>query len=339
MLCARLTRKGLVRLLKTFALLVRKSRFILLALSLIAFAYHSTSFPLPTEGDPIRFYSTHQLDDLRLITLEAIKRAKHSIYIYTYALTDPVILSALTKKARAGLLVDVTYHQKNTPKLKNLKQMHLHPKKGAGLMHAKWMIIDESFVLLGTANLTTPSLIMHENFLMGIYDQGFAKALKNPSYYHKKMGEQMVTFYLLPDKRALDYLLATLDQSVEKVRVALFTFTHPLLIQKLVDLKKLKVQVEVTLDRFNASGASKKAAQTLFQEGIPLKTNQGLPLFHHKCALIDQSVFVIGSANWTKAAFQKNQDFILFLSPLNKKQYKKIKKTFDLITKYSFHYN
>ncbi len=333
---APLIKKVWVQLSKSFVRAGKKSKFALLFVSSSLFVYYLLYFPLPTKKVPIRFYSTHQLDDFRLITLEGIKRAKHSIHVYTYALTDPTILSALVKKARSGLSVHVTYHQKNTPALETIKHLHLHPKKGPGLMHAKWIIIDETIVLLGTANLTTASLLMHENFLMGVYDQDFAQALIEPGYYSKKIGNQMLTFYLLPDVCALDALLTTLDQAIETVHIALFTFTHPLLIQKLIELHKRGVRVQITLDRSVALGASKKAVEALSHAGLTVRANRGTPLLHHKWALVDQSVLILGSANWTRAAFKKNKDFILFFSPLNEHQSNFLKKTLQLIHKNSF---
>ena len=48
--------------------------------------------------------------------------------------------------------------------------------------------------------------------------------------------------------------------------------------------------------------------------------SQGRELLHHKWAVIDDRVLAMGSANWTKAAFNKNSDFLFFLSPLDKRQ-------------------
>jgi len=313
----------------------KKSKFFLLVLGSSLLVFYATYFPLPTEKDPLCLYSTHGRDDLRLVTLKAIKKAQHSIHIHTYALTDPQVLSLLMKKARAGVSVHITYHRKNTPRLEKLPYLHLHPEKGSGLMHTKWIIVDEILVLLGTANLTTSSLMMHENCLIGFFAPDFAKNLINPSFYQGKIGTQTITFFLLPDQKGLYYLLNTLDQAKSRVDVAQFTFTHPLLVQKLIELHQKDLSIGITLDQTGARGASKKAFETLLQAGLPVNVSQGIPLFHHKWALVDQSTLVLGSANWTQAAFNKNKDFILFLSPLKKKQVKQLKKMIQIINKES----
>jgi cardiolipin synthase len=280
--------------------------------------FYATYVPLPNEKHPICFYTTHRKDDLRRVTLKALKRASRTVHIHTYALTDPQILSLLMKKAREGVSVNITYHQKNTPKLGSLPLFHLHPEKRSGLMHAKWMVIDETFTLLGTANLTSSSLVMHENLQMGIFSSTFAKALISPSSFQEKIAEQTLSFFLLPSSIAEEALINQLSQAKYTVDIALFTFTHPRIVDLLISLKQQGVAISITLDQSSARGASKKAFDRCVKGGIPINLSQGLPLFHHKWALIDDSTLILGSANWTQAAFKKNKDFILFLSPLIK---------------------
>ncbi|WP_420422251.1 phospholipase D-like domain-containing protein [Simkania sp.] len=311
-------------MLSSSALRAKKSRFFLLAVGAAALVFYATYFPLPTGKTPVRFYSTHLQQDLRLVVLKALKSAKSSIHIYTYALTDPHVLSILMEKAKEGLDVHVTYHQKNTPKLETLSHLHLHPEKGRGLMHAKWIVIDEKVAFLGTANLTSSSLMMHENLLAGFYAPEFSKALVSPSFFQGAVGNSELTFYLLPDPKALPHLLEVLDQAKKKIHIAMFTFTHPQIVSKLIELHQQGIKVEVSLDQMGVRGASKKVAEALQAAGVPVHTFQGMPLFHHKWALIDESTLVLGSANWTRAAFNKNKDFILFITNTNKNNLKSV---------------
>jgi phosphatidylserine/phosphatidylglycerophosphate/cardiolipin synthase-like enzyme len=136
-------------------------------------------------------------------------------------------------------------------------------------------------------------------------------------------GEQSIDAYLLPDKekKALCHLVDLIDQSRKKIFVAIFTLTHPDLVEALIRAKKRGVGVKVAIDAYNAGGASKKAVLQLKAENIPIYVSQGWQLFHHKWALIDHHL-VLGSANWTRAAFEKNRECLIFLSPLKKEQKK-----------------
>jgi len=130
--------------------------------------------------------------------------------------------------------------------------------------------------------------------------------------------------FFLPDfeKKALEALCDSLDQAQETIVCALFTLTHPLLIEKLIAAKKRGVHVFLAIDRNAAHGSSRKALERLKEAGISILKGTNNTLLHHKWAWIDQRTFIVGSANWTQAAFEKNQDFILVLNHLHKKEQK-----------------
>ena len=100
------------------------------------------------------------------------------------------------------------------------------------------------------------------------------------------------------------------------IRLVMFTLTHNEITSALIAAHKRGVDVRVAVDYYTARGASKKTLEQLRQAQIPVYLSQGKELLHHKWALIDGDILIMGSANWTKAAFTKNQDFLLLLSSL-----------------------
>ncbi|MCB1107705.1 MAG: hypothetical protein KDK76_06395 [Chlamydiia bacterium] len=157
---------------------------------------------------------------------------------------------------------------------------------------------------------------MHQNLMVGLYAPTLAKELSSnrPKEIKLSLGNRDLHYFSLPNEKGLEALLATLDQAEKKVQLSLFTFTHPLLVEKLIELHKKGVKVCVKLDGTTAEGASRKAREMLEKEGIKVKISKGRELFHHKWAEVDKKIFIIGSANWTKSAFNKNRDFILFIN-------------------------
>jgi len=292
--------------------------------------FYSLNVSLPSPKAPIQFYSTHRRDDLKLTLIQALKRAQFSILLKTYALTDISVLSLLKKKAQAGVSIDLYYHKQTTPKLEKLQgpHFHFHPIQGSGLMHEKIWIVDESQIFFGSANITYSSLKMHENSILGLYAPDLARVLaqSRPKDLTYSIGGQTMQFFSLPNKRALEFLIESLDQAQRRVDLFLFTFTHPDIISKLIELHSRGIHISLAIDAHTARGASKKALTCLSKSGISIYVSRGPQLFHHKWALIDQSTLIFGSANWTKAAFTKNRDFLLLLKPLNKKQIKCIRK-------------
>lgn len=319
-----------------------KALFFAIALfSLIALIFSYALFiPLPSKTTPLIFYATPKRDHLKLTFLKAIEQANDTISISIYQITDKEVLSALKQKAAAGVRVDLSYYHSTNKKLHRLegKNFHCHPKKGKGLMHEKLLITDSTSLFFGSTNLTPSSLIMHDNCLLGIYAPKLAAALqkeRRPFYRHLFKTGQQLDLFTLPkgSDQALKKLLNTLSRAKKRVVIALFTFTHPLLIDQLIALHQRGVAIKLFLDGYVARGASKRAVNRLLTAGIFVAVSQGAPLFHHKWALVDDSTLIIGSANWTRAAFGKNHELLGFLTPLTQKEQRIFKRTIALFQK------
>lgn len=298
--------------------------------------FYALRVPLPSIQAPIQFYSTHNRDDLKLVLIHAINRSQKSIHCRTYALTDLSILTLLKKKAQEGIDVHLYYHKKTSPRIDRLENSHLHfhPIQEQGLMHEKLWIIDESQIFFSSANITYSSLKIHENSIVGVYLPTLAQALMQPQ---KKeivyaIQGQTIHYFSLPNTKTLSILINTLNQAEKRIDLFLFTFTHPHIVEKLIELHTKGIHIELTIDATTARGSSKKAILALSKAGIVVHVSRGgIQLFHHKWALIDNHTLIFGSANWTQAAFKKNRDFILILSPLKKKQIQYLNKVIKSI--------
>ena len=236
-----------------------------------------------------------------------------------YALTDPSILKWLDRKALTGIPVSVAYDKRGA-EIDFPKSLKATALKSKGLMHRKIVIIDDATIFLGSANMTTSSLALHDNLTVGIYDPKLALFLHKAqeTVYHNGN----LSLYLLPDpqKEALLRLIGTLDAAQKSIYLAMFTLTHPDLIAALIRAHERGVELHLAVDYYAARGASKKMVTLLEKAGISVKLSEGMQLLHHKWALVDEKSLISGSTNWTKAAFEKNHDCLLFLESLDKDQ-------------------
>ncbi|MCB1134654.1 MAG: hypothetical protein KDK78_00175, partial [Chlamydiia bacterium] len=60
--------------------------------------------------------------------------------------------------------------------------------------------------------------------------------------------------------------------------------------------------------------------QDLANAEVPLRLRRGPELLHHKCALIDGTICIHGSANWTRSAFKRNDEVLFISTPLTEEQ-------------------
>lgn len=256
-----------------------------------------------------------------------MKKAKKSIYLSTYGLSDPEVLSILQKKIKEGLSVTVTCHPKQIPAMRKLagNSAKILPLQSTGLNHEKITILDDELIFLGSTNLTQTSLSLHDNILIGISSPTLAAnlLLRTPGKLSNlSIKDQNLALYFLPEKDhlALDRILSIIDGAQEEIQIALFTFTHPKIALALSKARMRGVKVTVIMDQFLAKGCCKKTVHKLKESSCIVRTSNSYKLMHHKWARIDRTFFITGSANWTKSAFGKNRDYILIVSPIDKTQ-------------------
>ena len=311
---------------------------LLISGSFAYFFYKATTLALPSAAKPIVFYANQSRHDLKLLFCEAIHAAKHSLFASFYGITDQDIITTFSKKANAGMDVTIEYDHKASVSLPKYfpSSSTIGPRHSKGLMHRKILIVDDSCLLLGSANLTLASLRHHSNFVMGLYSPSLAHFLSGKNKVCDRslsltLDTQQAQCWLLPDKKALDHLLSLIKNATKNIRIAMFTFTHPQIVSALIDALRRGVEVCVIVDYYSGCGASKKALDLLREGKVSVNLSQGQQLLHHKWALIDEDVFVMGSANWTKAAFTKNDDFLFILSFLTEEQKKFLNNLWEIL--------
>lgn len=286
-------------MLKKCALTALKSSFLL---GLLFLVWVGATPQLPSQESPHLLYHRH----LKVVMKKALKSAKHSIHLRTFSLTDPDILKLLNQRANEGIKISVITDPKGCKRPRLHPKIDLTHKKVPGLMHQKICIIDDQILFLGTANMTYSSLHIHDNLVLGTYDPPLAHFIQNP-----KGNSFQNRFFLLPNKEALTPLIEQLNSAKASIDVAMFCFTHPKLAQALIEAHQRGVRVRVGIDTQTGKGAGKKVFEMLQYAGIDVAYSSSYALFHHKWALIDDQILILGSANWTKSAFNKNKDFFI----------------------------
>jgi len=306
------------------------SVFIALVLS-GAFWLQNTSKAIrqPSTGAPAEFYANQNGDDLTQIFVKAIEKAEQSVLLVVYSFTDHQIIASLRKKAQEGLNVRVICDAKASPYIDSKlgSKVNVMRRFGPGLMHQKILVIDGQQTWLGSANMTTESLRMHGNLVAAVQDASLAKAVTNKAltlkveghdrpFFHENfnIGNQEIELWFLPDNYDASMKLKTLIRSAKKtIRVAMFTWTRQDFAKEIIEAYNRGVQTEVVIDHYSGKGASAKVVQAFKKAGVPVFLSQGGPLLHHKFLYIDGELLVNGSANWTKAAFNANDDcFMIF---------------------------
>lgn len=306
-----------------------------------------TEVRLPSSDTPAELYSNQTRDDLRAIFSHAINEAKDSIVLVIYALTDTKIISSLKEKADKGLKVTVVHDPEASPYLarKLGSKVKVIKAKSRGLMHQKILVIDQKQTWIGSANMTKDSLQKHGNLVTAIQAEEVAETVlskirtmssekPSPLWNHKSfvLGPQEMELWFLPDPSASDRVLNLIHSAKKTLRIAMFTWTRIDFAKAVIAAHKRGVDVQVVIDQYLAKGVGAAVALTLCHAGVPVSFSNGNALLHHKMAIIDDEYLVNGSANWTKAAFGKNDDCFIVLHNLTKEQQTFLKKLWNVIS-------
>jgi cardiolipin synthase A/B len=332
-----------------------KRGFLSLIFALLAFcSFHlfeqaTPILELPQSDHAPLLYSNHTRQDLQHTFVSAIQQAKKSVLLVVYTLKDPKIIEALNQKSQEGISIKLIYDGRASPFVdRELSEtIDITRRFGEGLMHLKILAIDDSLVFIGSANMTTASLLMHGNLVAAFNHPALHQWITSKTDSLKEeerservlnkeflVGTQKAEFWFLPDNREAASKIKTLIESAKKtLKVAMFMWTRRDFAEAVVAAAKRGVNVEVFLDSTSVKGAGKKTAKFLQQNKIQVKVNTGKDLLHHKFMYIDEHTLVNGSANWTKAAFTQNDDCFIVLHDLSEEHRNQMNELCDVLKK------
>lgn len=115
-----------------------------------------------------------------------------------------------------------------------------------------------------------------------------------------------------PHGGAEELVAVTLRQARERVHVAIYGLTSPVIETALRDLARAGVKVALKADRIQSGGKSQAAAlDRLAAAGVAVEVSHLGRLLHDKFAVVDGRWVITGSFNWTTSAEHRNRENVL----------------------------
>ncbi|XP_075686781.1 mitochondrial cardiolipin hydrolase [Rhinoderma darwinii] len=109
---------------------------------------------------------------------------------------------------------------------------------------------------------------------------------------------------------ALSQLIRRLLGARRSLELCIFTFSSSPLAQAVLLLHGRGVRVRVITDS-DYMAASGSQIGALRKAGVVVRHNQSSGFMHHKFAVLDKSIVITGSMNWTMQAVQTNKENLL----------------------------
>lgn len=272
-----------------------------------------------------------ELDD-DLVRL--IDRATSSIDLAIYSFNRQNLIDALIAAALRGVRVRMVGDGDNASdagyaalSAAGIPQT-LRPA-GDGIMHDKFMVVDERYLWVGSANATTAAMTLDDNDALIIESPelaaayraeheemfvgrrfGAEKALHSGPHEATVNGVRIQAFFG-PRESLMTQLLDALSSAQVSARFLIFNMARPSLRDRLIELHAGGVKVAGVFDRLQAGGSDSQD-ESLAGGGVSVWLDGNNHSFgggnmHHKLMIIDgesgsDPTVVTGSFNWTLAA-------------------------------------
>ncbi len=273
--------------------------------------------------------------------IQFINKAQTSIHIASFEFNlTPVAEALIAAKDRGvdvkwvtddenGLEYDI---QPGRGQFSLLTGSGIEVKDDAGrtaLMHNKFWIFDQQITWTGSTNITVNGifkqnnnvLVIHSPEIAFIFEREFQEMWNGqlgpraPSTLNNQWaildGTPIQVVFSAEDK-ALSNLIALVNDAKESVRFLAFSFTDYPLAQAMIDKSKTGVDVKGVFETFGSNGL-RSELKTFWCAQVPVRQDGNGSFLHDKIIVIDNSIVVTGSLNYSSNADDANEENVVIL--------------------------
>jgi len=115
-----------------------------------------------------------------------------------------------------------------------------------------------------------------------------------------------------PEEQCESRTIAAIKNAETSIEVAIYSFTSKNIEAALIEAKERGVRCRLVLD-FLQSKSRYSRTKSLGENGFEIRIAKSGKTMHNKFAIIDHSIVLTGSYNWTKNADTKNDENLVFI--------------------------
>ena len=285
--------------------------------------------------DPADPFSSQGTGGVDVPLVAAIDSARLSIDVAAYSLTLNSVRNALLRAHDRGVTVRMVMESTNMDSSDVEKLLEagipIVGDKQDGLMHDKFMVIDKSEVWLGTMNFTDSGAYDDNNAMIRILSTKMAENYTkefDEMFLDNAFGEIVIpetphptltidstrvdTFFS-PDDGVASQVAAVLSGAEDSIYFLTFSFTT----NDLGDIVREKAEDGLTvrgvMDEEQIASNQGTEFDPFKQAGIDVRIDGNEGQMHHKIFIIDESIVVIGSYNFSQSAETRNDENLLII--------------------------
>ncbi len=271
--------------------------------------------------------------------LRNIKNANKSFYGAFFEINSKPIISELINAYQRGIDVKLVLEKDNSGK-RGIKELtdagiKIITDNRKGLMHNKFAIIDGTIVWTGSYNLTYNDeyknnnnvIEIHSEEMAGIYLDEFKEMFEYkifgnkkeymvfPAFrkkYYVKIDDTDINIYFSPEDNIERIIIERIKKAKHSVYFMGFSFTSKKLADEMIRLNKKGIKVYGIIEKIGSNSKDSQYVK-LKLEDVHVKLDKNRNRMHHKVIIIDESILITGSYNFSKSANEKNDENIVIL--------------------------
>jgi len=285
--------------------------------------------------DPFDRFAETQEDGIDEPLVAALDEARLSIDIAAYSMSLESLRDALLRAQKRGVTIRIVMESDNmersVPERLSSAGLEIVGDRREGLMHDKFIIIDRAEVWMGSANYTTSGFYEENNSLVRIrstqiaenyleeFNEMFDRDYFGPDILARTPNPTVtvdgivVETYFSPDDGAGQRILELLKGAQSSIYFLAFSFTTDDFAEVLVSKSRQGLIVAGVMDEDQISSNTggeyerfKEASLSVYMDGNPSN-------MHHKVFIIDESIVIFGSYNFSASAERRNDENVMIV--------------------------
>jgi phosphatidylserine/phosphatidylglycerophosphate/cardiolipin synthase-like enzyme len=265
----------------------------------------------------------------------AIDSARLTVDVAAYSLSLNSVRDALLRAHDRGVQVRMVMESDNLDrtdpqKLKDADIPILGDRR-EGLMHDKFIVIDNSEVWTGSMNFTDSGTYQDNNNLIRIRSVKVAEDYTkefNEMFDDDKFGPDVVAetpnprvtidgtpidVYFSPDDHVQDSLVDLIASAQDSIDFMAFSFTSDKLRDAILAQAEAGLEISGVMEADQVKSNAGTEYDPFKQAGVDVLLDGNEGQMHHKVIIIDKSIVVLGSYNFTNSAETKNDENLLVI--------------------------
>lgn len=267
--------------------------------------------------------------------LRDLASAKKQVHIAMYSFTIHEVANSLEQAKERGIAVELVMESDNMDSA-DIKQMvaagiPIRGDEGQGLMHDKFLVIDNRIIWTGSMNMTYTSLCEDLNNMVRIedgslaqryddefsemYDGGFfgSESPLEPKVIPAVIDSHSLGVYFSPEDNVQQQIIDMIGIAQSSIEFLGYSFTSDPIADALIEKSRQGVQVRGIMDAQSAASNIGTEYDTFRQAGLDVRLASTIGAMHHKVFIIDGQLVMLGSYNFTRSAEEYNDENLLIL--------------------------